>query len=378
MKPKTDSDVLGKKDGFIPGLELAERFFLEAVSPILQKHIPDLKYSAGLIGSGSEVLGFDDIMSTDHHWGPRVMLYLPDAIFDSHGDAIRDLLAENLPACFMGYPTNWSEPNPDDNGTQRPQTANSDSPINHRVDLFTLNGFFKPYLNIDIQERLSPADWLTLPGQKLRSISAGKIFHDDLGLEVIRDRFRWYPHDVWLYILASGWARIGQEEHLMGRAGYTGDEIGSAIIASRLVRDIMRLAFHMERTHPPYPKWFGRAFAQLNCASTLQPILLSIQHATTWMDRNTNLARAYNRLAEIHNALNITPTLPSKPSPFWTRPFTVIWGDRFADAIIKTITDPSIKSIAQKRLIGNIDLITDNTDLLQDPVRRRKLLMLYE
>jgi hypothetical protein len=34
------------------------------------------------------------------------------------------------------------------------------------------------------------------------------------------------------------WNRIGQEEHLMGRAD-RGDEIGSAIIAARLVRDLM-------------------------------------------------------------------------------------------------------------------------------------------
>ena len=32
----------------------------EAVAPILDSHLPDLEYSAALIGSGSEVLGFDD------------------------------------------------------------------------------------------------------------------------------------------------------------------------------------------------------------------------------------------------------------------------------------------------------------------------------
>ena len=70
--------------------------------------------------------------------------------------------------------------------------------------------------------------------------------------EVLGDRFKYYPRDVWLYLMASGWNRIGQEEHLMGRAGLAGDEIGSALIGSRLVRDLMRLCFLMEQQYAPY------------------------------------------------------------------------------------------------------------------------------
>ena len=61
---------------FIPGLELAGRFYREAVRPILDDAFPGLAHAAALIGSGSEVLGFDTAMSADHHWGPRAMLFL--------------------------------------------------------------------------------------------------------------------------------------------------------------------------------------------------------------------------------------------------------------------------------------------------------------
>jgi len=57
---------------FIPGLELGRLYYLEAVKPVLDSFF--LQYSAALIGSGSEILGFDTEMSTDHHCGPRVML----------------------------------------------------------------------------------------------------------------------------------------------------------------------------------------------------------------------------------------------------------------------------------------------------------------
>jgi hypothetical protein len=46
------------------------------VRPILEKHFPDLNYSAALIGHGSEVLGYDTPRSIDHHWGPQLQIFL--------------------------------------------------------------------------------------------------------------------------------------------------------------------------------------------------------------------------------------------------------------------------------------------------------------
>jgi hypothetical protein len=69
--------------------------------------------------------------------------------------------------------------------------------------------------------------------------------------------------------------------------------------------------------------------------------------------------------------------LPTKPAQFWGRPFRIIKGDRFANAIIAKIEDPAVKRLLQERLIGNIDLLSDNTDLLEDESRREKLKKLY-
>ena len=362
---------------FVPGLELAEGFFWEAVSPILERHVPDVEYSAALIGPGSEVLGFDDSMSTDHHWGPRVMLFLHQPVLEARGQEISDLLGANLPSVFRGYSTNWTEPDPKDNGTQGLRDV-AEGPINHRVETYTVNGFFEQYTGLDIGKPFRATDWLTLSWQKLRSISAGQIFRDDLDIAMIRDRLSWYPHDVWLYVLASCWSRIGEEEHLMGRAGLVGDEIGSSIIASRLVRDIMRLAFLMERIFPPYPKWFGRAFAELECGDTLRPVLSSVLSASSWKKRDSGLAVAYRLVAEMHNRLGVTPVLPSEPVFFFGRPFTVIHGERFAEALREAIRDETVKTIAKRRLIGNVDMVSDSTDLLEDVTRRRALLTLYD
>ena len=61
---------------FQPGARLTEQFYWRCVRPILDAQFPGLPHAAALLDGGSEVLGFDDAMSTDHHWGPRVLLFL--------------------------------------------------------------------------------------------------------------------------------------------------------------------------------------------------------------------------------------------------------------------------------------------------------------
>jgi hypothetical protein len=359
---------------FIPGLELSRLFFEESVKPIVKLIAPELSYAAALIGSGSEVLGFDDEMSADHHWGPRVMLFTEAGENDVLDRALRD----HLPTEFHGYPTNFSEADPTDNNVQQ-LVAIESGPINHRVDIFTIRDYLLAYLNFDIDREIEPADWLTFPEQKLRSITTGEVFHDEIGLKDVLDRFAYYPHDVWLYLLASGWNRIGQEEHLMGRAGLVGDEIGSALIAARLVRDIMRLCFLMERTYAPYPKWFGTAFDRLTCASQIKPHLQSVLQSTTSQECEAHLVPAYEMIASMHNDLGITDPLPATAGNFFGRPFKVIeLIGGFSRAITERISDPEVKHIAAKGLIGSVDQFSDSTDLLSKPGWRRTLRRLYE
>src|SRR5688572_31969473 len=61
--------------------------------------------------------------------------------------------------------------------------------------------FVRDYLAFDLARPVEPADWLTFPEQKLRTISAGEVFHDEIGLAAVRARFAYYPRDVWLYLL---------------------------------------------------------------------------------------------------------------------------------------------------------------------------------
>src|SRR5215475_8634524 len=134
---------------FIPGLELAGKFYQEAVRPILESDFSFAPFSAALIGTGSEVLGFDTEMSTDHHWGPRAMLFLNESDYDRYAGAITESLRRKLPLRFYGYSTNYSEPASHDKGVQHLRDVEN-GPVNHRVEIHTLRAFFLGYLSFDL------------------------------------------------------------------------------------------------------------------------------------------------------------------------------------------------------------------------------------
>lgn len=359
---------------FIPGLKLSELFYREAVEPIFKQKFPSWKHAAARLGYGSEVLGYDDAMSRDHDWGPRLTLFLAEEDLEAKKQKIDETLRNELPRQFHGYSTNWSLPHED---LTWELIEHTEGPINHRVEITSIRRYILGYLGFDITGELQVADWLVFPQQKLLGITAGAVFHDGVGLNAVREYFSWYPHDVWLYLMASAWQRIGQEEHLMGRAGEAGSEIGSALIAARLVRDVMRLCFLMERRYAPYAKWFGLAFSRLHSAEELNPIFANVLQAKTWKARDKWLAQAYEITARLFNKLGIISKIDEKTASFYDRPFQVIWGEKIANQILQNIKDPGIKQIIHRSPIGGIDNFSDNTDLLEDQAFQKILRGLY-
>jgi len=215
--------------------------------------------------------------------------------------------------------------------------------------------------------------------QEERVMTAGRVYFDNLGeLTALREQLAWYPHDIWLYLQASVWDRIGQEEHLMPRAGYVGDELGSALIGSRLVRDIISLCFLQEKQYAPYPKWFGTAFQRLGCAAEMLPLLWQAQQAHSWPERENALSAAYELLARQQNALRLSEPLHATVGSFHGRPFRVIHAEVFAEALRQEITDPEVRRIAEKGLIGGIDQLSDNTLLRSHLHWRSGLKALYK
>jgi hypothetical protein len=343
---------------FIPGLELSRLFYSEAVLPLLDGAFPGLVYSAVRLGTGSEVLGFDTARSADHEWGPRLQLFLRAQDVGSLAPEISALLAHRLPKSFRGHPTNFASTGEPGIGFMQL----TDGPVHHRVDVAEAGAWFTEILGFSPLGGVRLADWLATPTQRLAEVTAGAVFHDGLGVVgKARADLAWYPHDVWLYVLASQWSRVSREEAFVGRCGEVGDELGSAVVAARLVRELMRAVLLMERRYPPYSKWLGSAFAQTRDADVLVPLLTATLGATDWKSRERHLARAYEAIGAIHNSLGLTEPVDESTRPYHGRPFLVLHAERFADALTARITDPSISRLP---LIGAVDQHIDSTDLL--------------
>jgi hypothetical protein len=357
---------------FISGLEVSHRFYGEVVGPILAENFPALLFGAALIGPGSEVLGFDTSQSRDHDWGARLFVFLRETD-RARRAAIADLLSLRLPPTFLDCPVDFSAQHGEPR--MRAMLLPMRGPVHHRVVPITVADFVRVQLGYDLAAPLTAADWLTFPSHTLGELTAGAVFHDATGeVTAMRQRFAWYPDDVWLLLLAAGWQRIGEEEHLMPRAGAVGDELGSAIIGSRLIRDIMRLCFLFERRYAPYAKWLGTAFNRLACGPELAPLLWQAQVAPSWQAREAALCQAYTVIARLQNGLGLTQPLPTAVSAFHTRPYRVIHGEAFARALVERIRDPDVQRLAQ-HLIGNIDQWSDNIALEGvDRLKRRALL----
>ncbi|MFJ6677130.1 DUF4037 domain-containing protein [Actinosynnema sp. NPDC091369] len=322
---------------FLPGLVLAERFYREAVEPLVRAHFGEVPHSAARIGSGSEVLGFDTERSADHEWGPRLQLFLdPD---DTRADDIRTALAEHLPKVFLGYPTHFADT--EDEGVG--QMAFTDGPVRHRVEVTDAGTWFDRQLGFDPRGGVTARDWLGAPTQRLAETTGGAVFHDGLGvLTGAREALRWYPDDVWRYVLACQWSRIAEEEAFVGRCGEVGDELGSAVVAARLTRDLMRLRLLLDRRYPPYGKWLGSAFARYG---ELVPVLRAVLAATDWRAREDHLATAYELVASACNALGLSAPVDPTTRPYHSRPFRVLRADRFATALRDAITDPAVAAL---------------------------------
>lgn len=348
---------------FIPGLELARLFYTEAVKPFLDQRFPGLPHTAALIGPGSEVLGFDSPRSVDHDWGPRMQIFVDDDAADAGLPAqLTELLAVQLPGKFRGYPTVFA------------RSLDHSRGLAHQVEVAGLRGWLRGALGFDPLAPITLADWLATPCQVLAEITGGVVFHDGLaaagpGLTAARTRLRWYPRDVWLYVMACQWQRLSQEEPFPGRCAETGDELGSMVVTARLIRDLMRLVLLAERRYPPYSKWLGTAFAGTPAGRAMQPQLTAAMSAPGWPDRERHLCEAYESAARLHNSLAVTPPLdPAVRPTFYERPYRVLDAGRFVSALREQIRDEHVRSLP---LTGAVDQFVDSTDAVGSRALRR-------
>jgi hypothetical protein len=366
---------------FVPGVELCRRFYAEAVRPLLG----DLPHAAARIGGGSDVLGFDTERSTDHDWGPRLELFLRDG----DGDGLSDVLSRRLPTRFLGWSTHFP-----DTGARVRWMADTDGPVQHYVTITDTGSWLPDRLGFDPRAEVTLLDWLCTPWQRLAEVTGGGLFHDDIGeLTAVRERLAWYPDDLWRYVLACQWRRIGQEESFMARAAEAGDDFGSRMAAARIAREAARLVLLLGRIWPPYEKWLGlalrgrpdlalrgrpgfalreradltRAKAVLR-AETVADRLAEALRAADIADREEALCAALEAAGVRQNEVGLAARVPPVRRSYHDRPYQVIGADRFVEALMAAVGDPDVAALSP---VGTVDQVLDTVDGLSRADLRR-------
>ncbi|MGW6278505.1 DUF4037 domain-containing protein [Kribbella sp. NPDC055071] len=331
--------------------EVGVGFHAEVIRPL----VGDVAYAAGLLGWGSDVLGYDTERSMDHGWGLRAVVLVDSAEVEH----VRARVDAGLPEKYDGFPIRfgWDDVEP-----------------MHHVTVTTVGEWLTGQLGFDASQGIGLVDWLVTPQQQLLGVVAGRVYADDGRLAAVREVLQWYPDEVWRWLMACQWSRISEEEAFVQRTFEAGDSLGSRVVAARLVRDVMRLALLQARTYAPYSKWLGTAFARLDHADGLDQAVADALGADDLAAREHALVTAYELVGRRHNALAITDEVDPSPRPFHTRPAMVLGAERFAGACLETVTDPDLRRYG---LIGSIDQFADSTEVLSNPPVCRRLVSLY-
>ena len=334
-------------------------FHADVVGPLLARRLPRLRYAAGRLGSGSDVLGLDDATSRDHDWGCRLTL-LVDEPDSGVLPQVSELLERELPDTYQGhrvrFPVTW------------------DNSRSHRVEVATVAGFAASRLGVDPAGGLSVLDWLVLTGQSVLEVTAGPVFTDQtVALSQVRATLSWYPPDVERYVLAAGWQRLEQQLPLVGRTADRGDELGSRLLSARLAEDLMFLGFVLSRRWAPYGKWRGTVFQTLAVAVSLSGLLDAAATPRGWRDREGALAAAAEALLGVQRDRGL-PAPDRAVVPFWDRPYRAI--DLAVPAgLLADITDADVARLPPG--IGSVEQWADSVDVLSSPGRRPALQAAY-
>lgn len=125
------------------GMELCQAFYNECVDGIIALRYPDLRYSAGLLGFGSDVLGYDDKVSQDHMWGPRLYIFLArDERMDP--DRLMKTFCEDLPRRFRGFPVGFGQA--DEHGIS--SMEDTESAFRPMINISTFDDFMNKNLGV--------------------------------------------------------------------------------------------------------------------------------------------------------------------------------------------------------------------------------------
>ena len=241
------------------GLELSEKYYETYGKPMLETRFADIidQTAVGLVGQGSECLGFDDEISMDHDFGPSFCIWLPREVYAQYGEQMQEAY-EALPQEFMGFAGRVTE----EQGQGR-------------VGVLCLEDFYAGILGSDKVPETNQ-EWLDIAEYNLATATNGKVFEDRLGkFSAVRDKLlQYYPREVWLRRLVQSMAKTAQSgQYNYARAMKRGERIAAELALSEFIRESMKVVYLLNRKYAPHDKWMHRGMKELSVGSEIGDML---------------------------------------------------------------------------------------------------------
>ncbi|MGC9312807.1 MAG: DUF4037 domain-containing protein [Sediminispirochaetaceae bacterium] len=226
------------------GLMLARRYYRETIHPAFMNAFPEEigDMAFGLCGPGSECYRYDDDISRDHDWGPRVCVWIPEVLFRQRGEEM-ERLYRDLPQSCCGYGP--------------PKRSDQDV---RRDGVISIPRFFLQFLGVERPPN-TVKEWLCLDEEHLSICTNGDIFDDFHGefTSFRRTLQDYYPRDVWLKKIVTRcfmFSQYGQYNLL--RSLQRGDKLLTYYNCSMCIREAASLYLLLKRIYRPYDKWLFR------------------------------------------------------------------------------------------------------------------------
>ncbi len=263
------------------GMELSRAYFEEYGRPMIDTQLAQYRsqIAAGLVGEGSECLGFDDEISTDHDFGPAFCLWVPEQLYQQAGVELQRAY-DRLPATWQGY------------------TRITSAQGGGRVGVIPIEGFYRKFTGLSHAPQ-DNMEWFRIPERFLATATNGEVFVDHLGVfSQIRAALKgFYPEDVLKKKLAARCAVMAQAgQYNYGRCMKRGDSQAAYLACAEFVRTAMSAIYLLNEAYIPYYKWMFRGAAHF---TVLQDAVQLLAELTQITDRPENGARKEQMIERI-------------------------------------------------------------------------------
>ena len=226
------------------GLDLARQLYEESVRGMIASEFPawEGRIAVGLAGPGSECFGFDDEISRDHDFAPRLCLWLTAEDASEIGGQLQkryEELTAHLPAV----------------------TAQA----RDRSGVIPIPDFYRRFTGCPGAPE-GALYWLRVADHYFAAATNGAVFRDELGaFTAVREALlRHYPPDVMRKKLAARLFAMGQAgQYNYPRCARRGDAVAMALALDEFLRAALQAVYLLNGVYAPFYKWLYRGAEDL-------------------------------------------------------------------------------------------------------------------